>query len=94
MRTMEATLVKPWLRPARRALILSCEHMQGQTNSCEVKGTATLSQTCNLLHSLLQWKGLDSSSLLYRPFSHLLSPTGRVLGRWHCSGFGYSSTHH
>lgn len=90
---MEATLTKPWLRPARRALSESCEHTQGQTDSCEVKGTAALSQTCNLLHLLLQWKGLDSS-LLHRPFSHLLSPTRRVLGRWHCSGFGYRSTYH
>lgn len=38
MMTMEATLVKCRLRPARRALSESREHTQGQTGSCEVEG--------------------------------------------------------
>lgn len=72
MMTMVATLVKCRLRPARRALSESREHTQGHTSSCEVEGLQRCLRLGNLLHSLFQWEGLDSS-LLHRPFSHLVS---------------------
>lgn len=70
MRTMEATLVKPWLRPARRALGESWEHTQGQRNSFQVKGTQLclrLAPCCIRSCSGKDWTAASSTGLQPSP---------------------------